>query len=62
MFRSFESLGLRLSVRFRNSWFISLNTDGQLMIERIEHPGEDTPCRSDPETWRVGADALAFVR
>ncbi len=47
---------------FGNSWFISLNTDGQLMIERIEHPGEDTPCRSDPETWRVGVDALAFVR
>jgi hypothetical protein len=45
-----------------HSFFVALDGDGILTIERVTHATDDSPCANDPSTWAFGAGALRYMR
>jgi len=52
--------GLHYSTQ--SSWLLSLTTDSEIRIERIEHGTAPSPCVNDPSTWSFSGNAVTMVR
>jgi hypothetical protein len=44
------------------SFFVALDGEGILTIERLTHAADVSPCANDPSTWAFGAAALRYMR
>jgi hypothetical protein len=44
------------------SWFIALQANGSLKIERVAHGEGSSPCSAEPSTWAFGGNAMVMVR
>jgi hypothetical protein len=44
------------------SFFVALNADGKLSIDRQDHAVGESPCEMSPETWELSPEALTLMR